>query len=332
MALLFMDGFDAGDAGPKWTSSSGGSSNTDTRFSTGRSWYMATSGDNVTRTIPASSQLFIGLALKFGTTPSGSARFLDIRSDTGTTTHLSLQFSSSTTLDILRGTSTVITSASVGAPLAWGAYIEVSATIADSGGTCVVKVNGTTVINFTGDTRNAGTSTNIDAISLGKFTGFTPALFIDDLYLCDSTGSAPYNTFLGEVRISTLSPNGAGSSTQFTPSSGANYTTVDELPYSTTDYVQDTTSGHRDTYTFSDVGSTTTIFGAQNSIIAKKTDVSSISLKPAVKSGATVYYGTTTALTTADSIIRNIHIVDPNTSAAWTQSGVNALEAGFEVA
>ena len=129
-----------------------------------------------------------------------------------------------------------------------------------------------------------------------------------------------------------MSPNGAGSSTQFTPSSGANYTTVDELPYSTTDYVQDTTSGHRDTYTFSDVGSTTTIFGVQNSIIAKKTDVSSISLKPAVKSGATVYYGTTTALTTADSIIRNIHIVDPNTSAAWTQSGVNALEAGFEVA
>ncbi len=329
MALLFMDGFDAGDAGPKWTSSSGGSSNTDTRFSTGRSWYMATSGDNVTRTIPASSQLFIGLALKFGTTPSGSARFLDIRSDTGTTTHLSLQFSSSTTLDILRGPSTVITSASVGAPLAWGAYIEVSATIADSGGTCVVKVNGTTVINFTGDTRNAGTSTNIDAISLGKFTGFTPALFIDDLYLCDSTGSAPHNTFLGDVRVHTLVPNAAGSLTQMTPSSGANYTTVDELPYSTADYVSGT-SGQTDLYATSDLpGGAGTIYGVQTNAMVKKTDAGNISGKTAIKSGSTTYYGTTTATGTSDTTITDTRQVDPNTSTAWTSSGVNAIEIGI---
>ena len=131
--------------------------------------------------------------------------------------------------------------------------------------------------------------------------------------------------------MQTLIPNGAGASTQFTPSSGANYTTVDELPYSATDYVQSNTSGNRDTYTFSDLSNVGTIYGVQNNFIAKKTDAGSLSLKSAVKSGASVYYGSSAVLATNDATVSDTRSQDPNTSAAWTQSGVNALEAGFEV-
>ena len=332
MALLFMDGFDAADYLIKWSPGTGTyGSSTSTNFSVGRSVYMYAAGGYLKKVFAPVSQVFVGFAMFQDASPTPNQAFLTILGDNSATSHLTVQFTNTTTLTVARG-GTTLASATVTQRTAWGNYFEVSASIDDTVGQCIVRVNGVTVINFTGDTKNGGTNTTIDAVAIGDYGAYNQVCYFDDLYLCDSTGSAPYNTFLGKVRISTLSPNGAGSSTQFTPSSGANYTTVDELPYSTTDYVQDTTSGHRDTYTFSDVGSTTTIFGVQNSIIAKKTDVSSISLKPAVKSGATVYYGTTTALTTADSIIRNIHIVDPNTSAAWTQSGVNALEAGFEVA
>ncbi len=58
----------------------------------------------------------------------------------------------------------------------------------------------------------------------GGFRWFTPGgvgMQIDDLTFCDSTGSAPYDGFLGNVRVQALLPAGAGASTQFTPSTGS---------------------------------------------------------------------------------------------------------------
>jgi hypothetical protein len=137
---------------------------------------------------------------------------------------------------------------------------------------------------------------------------------------------------LGDVRVYSLSPTGAGSSTQFTPSSGANYTTVDELPYSATDYVTSGTSGNRDTYAVADIPATAgTVFAVQSNVIAKKTDAAPISLKSALRSGASVYYGSPVSLGASDGAVTDLYTADPATSTSWTISGVNALEAGFEV-
>lgn len=327
MALLFMDGFDAGDAAQKWNTVVGGSSNTDTRFSVGRSWNLSSTGDALTLTFGQKSQIFLGFALKCVSVANG--RFLDIKSDSGATTHLSLAFPTSTSIDLMRGTSTVIASASLSQPLTWGTYIELSATVADAGGTCVVKANGVTLINFTGDTKNAGTGSWVDTITIIKATGFTPNIFVDDFYLCDSIGSAPYNTFLGDVRVHTVVPTGAGSSTQFTPSSGANYTTVDELPYSAADYVYGT-AGQQDLYATSDLpGGTGVIYGVQTNAVVKKTDAGNISARSAVKSGATTYYGTTTVIGTSDQVVTRIDQTNPATASAWTSGEVNGIEIGI---
>ena len=45
-------------------------------------------------------------------------------------------------------------------------------------------------------------------------------LDIDDLYICDGTGSAPHNTFLGDCRVDTLLPTADGTAQQWTPSTG----------------------------------------------------------------------------------------------------------------
>ena len=330
MALLFMDGFDAGDAQQKWTSYTGGSSSTDTRFSAGRSWFIQSNGDNLTIALSASSQIFMGFAVKFGTNPSSASTFMQIKGDTGTTTHLLLGFPTGSSIELYRNsTSTILASASLTNPLTWGTYIEVSATIADAGGTCVVKVNGTTVINFSGDTKNAGTSTNIDTITFGKFSGFTPTLYIDDLYICNSTGAAPYNTFLGDVRVHTLVADAAGSSTQFTPSSGANYTTVDELPYSATDYVSGT-AGQTDLYSTSNLpGGLGVIYGVQTNAIVKKTDAGTISARPVIRSGGTNYTGTSVSIGTNDQTVSKVDQVNPATSTAWTTGDVNNAEIGI---
>jgi hypothetical protein len=194
-----------------------------------------------------------------------------------------------------------------------------------------VRINGVEVINFTGDTRNGGTSTNIDMVTVARPASGGNSRF-DDFYICDTVGSAPHNTFLGELRINTLVPIAAGSDTGFTPSTGANYTTVDELPYSATDYVSAITPGTRDLYTMSDVAGSYTVLGVQNNVIAKKTDAGAISIKPAIKSGGTIYYGSPTVLQTADKTITDPRAVNPATSSAWSVGSVNSLESGMEIA
>lgn len=334
MALLFMDGFDAGDALVKWTSYSGGnSSSTDTRFGSGRSWAINDKNNFITKSIPAATQLFLGFALKFSGYSNGAQAFLYLQGDSGATTHLQLQFTNNTTLSLLRG-GTAIATASLAPPQSWSTYFEVSATINATTGTCVVKANGSTIINFTGNTKNGGTNTTIDTFSFyGTQANFTAySTIIDDLYVCDATGSAPYNTFLGDVRINTLSPSGAGTTTGFTPSAGVNYTDVDELPYSASDYVTASASGTRDTYAMTDLSGSYTVLGVQNNIIAKKVDAGGTAIKPTIVSGGTAYYGTSKVLGTTDTTISDLRVVDPATSAAWTITGVNAMEAGMEIA
>ena len=320
-----MDGFDAGDVTQKW-SSIGGGVDTTTRFSVGRSIVMG-SGGYLLKSITPVSKIIVGFALSCSTVSDWNR--LDFRADGGAITHISIYVTSNGSIQIRRAGTALATSASgIVAHYVWN-YIECSATIHDSTGTVDVHCNGVSVVSFTGDTRNGGTSTNIDTIAFQGTTAVGNVNYIDDVYFCDDSGLAPYNTFLGDVRVYTLVPDAAGSSTQLTPSSGANYTTVDELPYSSTDYVSGT-AGQTDLYSTANLpGGTGIIYGVQTNAIVKKTDAGNISGKTAIKSGATTYYGTTTALGTTDVTLIDTRSLDPSTSAAWTSTGVNNIEIGI---
>jgi hypothetical protein len=233
------------------------------------------------------------------------------------------------TIELKRGATVVASSAAGVMPIGVWSYVEASATINDTTGVFEVKVNGITAATFNGDTKNAGTNTTIDAVQI-YLTGFNYTHYIDDFYICDDTGSAPQNSYLGEVRIHALVPNGAGSLTQMTPSAGANYTTVDELPYSATDYVRGS-SGQTDLYTASDLpGGVSTIFGVQANAIAKKTDAGNLSGRTKIKAGTTTVSGTTTALISSDIVLTDVRALNPDTSTAWTTGDINSLEVGVE--
>lgn len=328
MALLLFDGFEAGDYAMKWRATGAHTLSSPGRFGQGSYLRFASNGTLAYDLATAANKVFIGVAMGCTTIDTSNRVQLSVWGDTGSTQHLMVTLVPSG-IRLYRG-ATLIGSYVTTINPSQLYYIEMSATIADAGGTCQIRYNGQLVIDFTGDTKNGGTNTTIDTV-LFLANGTTNPL-LDDFYLCDDTGSAPHNNFLGDIRVQTIVPNGAGSSTQFTPASGANYTNVDELPYSAGDYVSSSNVGDRDMYTMSDISNTTTIYGIQNNVIAKKTDASALSLKPAVKSGATLSYGSSVVLSANDINIRNVRTVDPNTSATWTQAAINALEAGFEVA
>lgn len=253
--------------------------------------------------------------------------------DAGGTLHANFIINANGSISIRRGSTVVATSVATGLLVvgAWN-YFEFTSTISDTVGVAEVRLNGVVVVTFTGDTKNAGTGTNIDTVEVVGITGANNC-WVDDLYILNDLGSAPYNAPLGDVRVYNSVPTGAGANTGLTPSTGANWAAVDELPPSATDFVSGSTVGTKDTYALADLpAGVGTIFGVQVVALAKKTDAGARSIKPLVRTGGTDYAGSTVALSVSDASIIDTRQVSPNTSAAWTVANVNALEAGVEIA
>lgn len=262
---------------------------------------------------------------------------LGFASDGGATRHLSVNFAAGGQIQLRRGVSSgTVIATSTYAPVvgAW-VYYEMQATIADSGGTCVLKADGVEIINYSGDTRNAGTSTDIDAVVIAGSSGGTEAF--DDLYVLNTAGSAPYNTYLGDVKIETLVPNGNGATSQWVGSDGNstdNYLLVDDPTANTSDYTSSPTVGERDLYTMSDLVTTSgTVLAVQPLAYVQKSDANSASVKALLRSsGGTVVASPARVLSTSWTMVAgDLRTTDPD-GAGWTIASVNGLQSGVETA
>jgi hypothetical protein len=363
MALLYMDGFDLQDTLIRWTTIGYTGSvvyTTATRLGAGKCVTLdvgpaggAGTTIQIVRPITPSAQVYVGAAiqttLEGGNTNNPTANFFGLCGDNGATGHLYLHRTTSNSIQLCRadpaggsvqfpqGSGVVLATSAVGTLDGNWHYVEMSATIHDSTGSVTVKVDGATVLTFTGDTRNGGTSTDIDTVKFktGRYVDTPSAMIsIDDLYICNGTGTVN-NTFLGDVRVQSLLPNGAGASTQLAVTGAANnHTAAGESPYNNATYNSSATVGQRDTYALSDLAAGTAgVLGVQAvAHMQKSPDAGTASAKVAIKSGATVYYDATRSLGTAVAAYSQVRETDPATSAAWTLAAVNALEAGMEVA
>jgi hypothetical protein len=212
--------------------------------------------------------------------------------------------------------------------------VEVKATVSDSAGVAVVRVNGVTALTLVSmDTKQSGAA-QITDVYFGGGAALSPAYW-DDIYLLDDTGAAPYNDFLGNPKCFYLPANAAGDSAQFTPSAGANYQCVDETgtPNDDTDYVSSSTAGHRDLYNAQNLS----IAGGQVLAVvavvrARKDDAATREIAVDLKAGSTVSVGPTQTLSTSYARYKGaVHTANPDTGAAWTVSQADAAQAGVEV-
>jgi hypothetical protein len=211
-------------------------------------------------------------------------------------------------------------------------YVEVKVKISTTVGEVVVQIDGDEVANVssvnTQSTANAWT--DYIEVSPGNVSSVGD---VDDLYLCDISGAAPHNSFLGDVRIDLLLPNGEGSNSDFTPSTGStHYTLVDETVPNITDYNSSATNGHQDSYNYQDLLTLTgSIFGAQLVMYAWKDDAGQKGVKPLCRSSTTEDALAAQALSTDVKYYRGIWVKDPSTATAWIEAGVNAAQWGAEV-
>ncbi len=333
MTLLFMDGCQGGDTASKWDSGSSGTRVTSTPRFTGAA---AIGNVTATKSFTAASEIFVAAAIYWSAASTNT--WIAIKGDTGATTHLTIvRNSTSGFLELRRGTNagTLLATGTTVIPLTAWTQLQVRATIADSGGVCQIRLNGssTNEIDYTGDTKNAGTNTTIDQIGVSTSSA---AYLLTDVAILNTSGSAN-NTWPGDVRVYTLSPSGNGNTSQGTNSATSNstnnYQSVDELPYSSTDYVGVTTAGNGDSYAMSDLpAGVTTVLAAQVNINVAKSDAGAKSVKRRIRSGGTTYAGSAVLLGTSYVTVSEVLENDPATSAAWTPTNVNAAEVGFEAA
>ena len=225
-------------------------------------------------------------------------------------------------------------------PLNSWSCIELRVLIADVGGIVQVRVDGVQVIDFTGDTE-VGIETIIYKIHwAAPGDAGIPALHSCHGYYDDLAVNNPYgirnNSWLGLGGIVGLLPDGAGNYTQLTPSAGANWQCVDEVPPDDdASYVENAIINQRDTYRMEDLtitpGKVADIAAVQWLCRAYNTETQGGNFARLIRLGGVNYQGDDIGYDKSYDYHPEIIEVSPATMQNWTGDEVNALEAGVVV-
>jgi hypothetical protein len=216
---------------------------------------------------------------------------------------------------------TVLGTSSSAIPSSAWQYIEVEFTRNASTGACNVYANGTQILALTGVNTGAA-----DILVMG-FAALNVSDFVDDYYVVSGA------TKLGEQRVVTIRPDADTAQKDFTADSGTdNYARVNESPVNgDTSYVTANTNDAEDLYTLADLGVTpASITAVQAVVIARKDDAADRGVQTIIH-GSTDTGGTVMGLSTSYAAAVDLYEENPETSAAWTESDVNALEAGMKL-
>lgn len=335
MAFRFCDSYDhytTGQVLRKWTAGSINSISTGNGRSSTNCLRLATF-DYVSLTLDSQSTWIIGTAYKTSSTAlgtlGGTAQNIELL-DAGST-QIGARLNSDGTFSVVRG-GTVLGTTSFSILANTYYFLELKVVIHPSSGSFDLRINGVSRVSASGVNTRSTSNSTANQIKLAGSNAVTNDF--DDTYILDGTGSAN-NDFIGDVRIQALLPSGNGNYSQFVGSDGNstnNYLLVSETtPDDDTSYVESSSVGDKDTYAFSNLsGSPGTVFAIQTVICGRKTDAGSRSIARVIRSGSTDEDGATVALPDNYVYLLQASELDPNTSAAWTPSGVNNAEFGFK--
>lgn len=332
MALLFMDGFDyyntnslAGAEGAGWdigSTTSGyalGVYGYGQMCSQGAGQFSKTLSSNLTTIVVGWHHVPTSAVQNTNTGYS----FMD-----GASTQCSFRFTSAGALEFWRGTGTALlgTTPAVlkpGAP----AWVSIKITFSGSVGTCLMQVNGATVLNLTG--LNNITTANAYCNKLILNNGVY-SWYIDNCFICDTTGSAPYNDILAERRIYFLMPTGAGTASQFTPTGAATFwQCTDEVPSNgDTDYGSSTTPGNRSDTTRAALTGPSVVDAVKYNLTTRKDDAGVRTLSPTVRQGGTYYDTTAVSLSAVYQVYPTYYLTQPSGAGVWSLAALNAAEFG----
>jgi hypothetical protein len=331
MALIFADGFNhysTSELAAKWDTRSSASNNvinSGTGQNGSNSWRQ-TSNNYLEKNFPLGQTFIFGAWLKFTGTSASNTILFELLN--GANSQFNIAYNDR--FITIRRLSTIISVSNYKFTNNEEHYIECKVTLHDINGSYEVRVNGGTIAAESGiNTTTSSLAAN--RFRLGQQTAILGTVDWDDFYLLDSSGSM-LNDFLGPIHIETLLPNGVGVNSEWDVLTGPNnYQDVDESPPDgDTSYVFSNTVGEKDTYAFSNLSMTAgTIHAVRINHYARKTGIGTRTINTAVVSNSTNYQiGPANSIISVYKFLSNNVEVDPNTSSAWSISGLNSAEFG----
>jgi hypothetical protein len=219
------------------------------------------------------------------------------------------------------------------APSSW-CHWQAKVVIDPTAGSVELRKNNNPVDDYsvTGiNTRSGTTNSYVNKMTIHSSS--VVVFIMDDLFVNSGSGAVP-NDWPGQLRAIQLMPTADTAQKDLTPlSGGSNFAMVDELKLDqNTSYVFGATAGQTDIYNMADLTVTPTAIPLVTVRHAMaKSDTGARSATTQVRSGATTQDQATVLLATSYQWQDTYFTVDPNTSAAWTFAGVNALQCGPKV-
>jgi len=204
--------------------------------------------------------------------------------------------------------------------------IEIHAVIDDSSGICQVKVDCNLVIDYSGDTKDGGSTPAVDRLTTYCDNGVYGGNRVDDIMVRD-------DKWCGQGGIHLLIPNATGDVSDWTASAGNAYECVDEVPPSFSDYIyEDSSNLEQHLFNFTSIpNGISTINSVKVLNVATLSEAGSGSIKSIVKSGATISGGASVALDTSTYYVENVLENNPDTLSGWLPADITNLQAGVEV-
>jgi hypothetical protein len=221
-------------------------------------------------------------------------------------------------------------------------HIEFMTTINNTTGSFTLRINGSDDISATAQNTRATTNNSANQVFFGGLGGGGNAAvtyFYDDIIVYDgqandAAANPDITGPIGDCGLTTLFPTGAGTTTQFTPDTGINYTRVNEgTPDGDTSYVESATLGAIDSYAVADLpASALVVKSIMLCHMARKTDVGARQLGALIRSGTTNYIHAT-GVDLGNNFVYSSRNWgrNPNGNVAWIPTTVNALEIGHRV-
>ena len=329
MSLLFIEGFDHYTTpSQKWLAS-GSSTIAAGPARNGAGGITLGAGGNITKHFGGQyAEMIMGFAWKPNGAGSGQdiCRFMDSSS-----IQMTVAENANGSYSIKRNATIINTSAIGLITLSAWHYIEFRVLFHGTAGSYVLKVNGVEIFNVTGVDTNQ--SANNFATGICLFAGGSSAF--DDVYVLTTSGTYN-NTFLGDVKVETLLPNGVGSFDDWSPVGAiANWSANDEAaPNSETDY---SLGDLGDSLLFA-MGNLAAVSGSipgvQISAFARKDNAGFRSVKQLQKPSAGSAVQVSADIPLLDTYGYSPRIYDRSvaeSNAAWTIAAVNGMQVGAEV-
>jgi hypothetical protein len=319
--------------------------------SVGVNWYVGTSSSartglgvlaavgnlpTIDYMIPsAPTGLYVGFAFRYLVNPNANELIFEFgtgaaAAEFGST--LGLQISTvGGTYSIKRGSTVLLTTGTAPALNTW-AYCEMWAAPANTNGRFVVKIDGATIINYTGDTTDGQEAIRgIRFHSSVNSSNFPSVFEFDDIVVNDNTG-ATNNSYPGVIRLQPIRPSAAGSNTGLTRAGinkSVNFAQVrDSEPASWVEGAADV----YDTYDTDlvDLPSGTSITNIIVETVGKSTSGGSY-MRQMLNANGTSAESTSGLIGTGFTIKQFAWPLNPADSATWDEPDLSTLEIGVKV-